>query len=89
MEREQIREMVIRHMRENVDGLEDVEIDTSKSMVDYGAASLDMVEIVSACLRELMIKIPRTRFTGLKNMDDLIALFYEETKQVGTGSLDS
>ena len=76
--KEQIKEMVIQHLKENVDGLDDQDIDTSKSMVDYGASSLDMVEIVSACLRELGIAIPRTRFTGLQNMDDLIELFLEE-----------
>ena len=78
VERQEIQDMVIRHLRENVDGLDDMEIEPSRSMVDYGASSLDMVEIVSACLRELGITIPRTRFTGLKTMDDLIDLFLEE-----------
>lgn len=83
MERVAIAEMVIRQLKENVDGLDDETIDTSKSMVDYGASSLDMVEIVSACLRELGITIPRTRFSGLLNMDDLIDLFLEEKGRHG------
>lgn len=81
MKKEEIRAIVIRHLKENVDGLEGKDIDTSMSMATYGAASLDMVEIVSACMRELAITIPRTRFNGLKNMDDLIDLFAEVKNQ--------
>jgi acyl carrier protein len=77
MERQQILDVVIKHLRRNVDGLDQVEIDSSKSMAEYSASSLDIVEVVSASMRELKIKIPRTRLSQLKNMNDLVDVFYE------------
>ena len=41
MEKAEIRDVVLKHVRENVDGLEGVDIDTQKSMADYSASSLD------------------------------------------------
>jgi acyl carrier protein len=75
LEKAEIRDVVLKHVRENVDGLEGVDIDTRKSMTDYSASSLDIVEVVSASMRELEINIPRTRLSDVKNLDDLVELF--------------
>jgi acyl carrier protein len=77
MERQQILDTVIKHLRRNVDGLDNVEIDPSKSMAEYSASSLDIVEVVSASMRELKIKIPRTRLAEVKNMNGLVDMFYQ------------
>jgi polyketide biosynthesis acyl carrier protein len=77
MERQQILDVVIKHLRRNVDGLDNVEIDPAKSMAEYSASSLDIVEVVSASMRELKIKIPRTRLADVKNMNGLVDLFYQ------------
>jgi polyketide biosynthesis acyl carrier protein len=77
MDSKQVLDVVIKHLRRNVDGLEDVEIDPSKSMAQYNASSLDIVEVVSASMRELDIKIPRTRLSQLKNINDLVNVFHE------------
>jgi acyl carrier protein len=69
MEREQILNVVIKNIKLNIDGLEDEEIDPEKSMADYGANSLDIVEIVSSSMRDLKIKAHRTE------MADLVELF--------------
>jgi len=74
MEREQILNIVIKHIKQNVGGLEDTDIDPSKSMVDFGASSLDIVEIVGMILRELEVRIPRTEFAGLKNINEFVDL---------------
>ena len=81
MEKEEIRQVVLKHVRENVDGLEGVEIDTHKSMADYSASSLDIVEVVSASMRELQISIPRTKLSDVKNIDELVELFHEVKQQ--------
>jgi len=73
--RQRILEVVIKHLKQNVDGLDDVEIDPSRSMADFGASSLDIVEVVSASIRELRIKVSRTEMAGLKNIDGLVDLF--------------
>jgi acyl carrier protein len=75
MNREQILNAVIKNMKLNIDGLEDQEIDPSKSLAEYGASSLDIVEIVSSSMRELKIKVPRTELANLKNISELVDLF--------------
>lgn len=77
MDRQQILDVILKHLRRNVDGLDQVEIDPSKSMADYSASSLDIVEVVSASMRELQIKIPRTRLAEIKNINGLVNLFHE------------
>lgn len=81
MENSEILRVVLKHLNRNVDGLEEVEIDPSKSMADYGASSLDIVEVVSASMRELGIKIPRTRLTQVKNINALVEVFAEAKSQ--------
>lgn len=75
MTREQVMDIVIDNIKMNIDGLEETEIDPSKPLVDYGASSLDIVEIVSASRRQLRIKVARTQLTNLKNIDELVDLF--------------
>lgn len=82
MNREQILNVVVKHIKLNVDGLENIEIDPHKTIVEYGASSLDSVEIVSACMRELKIKIPRTEVSSFKTIDDLVELFTKFKNEV-------
>ena len=44
-------------------------------MLDYGISSLDIVEIVSGSMRELQLRVPRTRLANLKNIDELVDVF--------------
>lgn len=74
--RNEIRETVLKHMRLNVTGLECDVIDSTKSMLDYGANSLDLMEIVSATLRDLSIKVPRTELATLNTIEDLVELLF-------------
>ncbi|WP_437786901.1 phosphopantetheine-binding protein [Sorangium sp. So ce1097] len=75
MNRQEVLSVVLKHLRLNVNGLEDREIDPSKSMAEFGASSLDIVEVVSASMRELQIRVPRTELVPLRNMDELVDLF--------------
>ena len=77
MKREDVWEVIKKHLNNTLDELEDEEIDTSKSMVDLGANSLDIVEIVSSSIRELKIKVPRAELNDLKTMDELINLLHK------------
>jgi polyketide biosynthesis acyl carrier protein len=74
MTREDVMQVVVKHIVANVDGLEPGEIDPSKSMLDLGASSLDIVEIVSASMRELRVAVQRTELIKLKNIDQLVDL---------------
>ena len=46
-------------------------------MKEYGANSLDIVEVVSGAMRELKVKVPRTELNKLTNIDQLVDLLYE------------
>jgi acyl carrier protein len=76
MDRQEILNIVIKHLSANVDGMDPTRVDPAKSMADYDASSLDIIEIVSATMRELKISIPRTEFSGIQNINQLTDLFY-------------
>ena len=80
MTRERIVTVIKKHIIENIDDVDENDIDTSKTMKDYGANSLDMIEVVSGSMRELEIKIPRATLVDIKNIDELIDLFYEHAQ---------
>lgn len=75
MEREQVLNVVTKHIKLNTDGLEDATIDPARSMKEFGLSSLDTVEIVSASMRELKIRVPRTELANLSNINELVDLF--------------
>lgn len=75
MDREHVLAVVTKHIRLNADGLDGVPIDPSKSIRDLGLSSLDTVEIVSASMRELKIRVPRTQLVNLANINELVDLF--------------
>ena len=76
MTREQIWDVIKKHLADAVDDLDVASIDTAKSMKDYGANSLDLVEVVSRSMRELKVKVPRAELNKLTNIDGLIDLFH-------------
>ncbi len=79
--REEIRSVVLKNLVESVESLAGKEIDTSRSMKDLGANSLDIVEIVSCSMRELREKVPRSELAKLTNVDELVDLLFEVASQ--------
>lgn len=77
---EQIFEVVKKHLASAVDDLKPESIEAKKSMMDDGANSLDMVEIVSRSMRELKIKVPRSELANLKDIDGLVALLLKSSQ---------
>jgi acyl carrier protein len=76
MTREEVLAVVARHLASSVDGLDPSKIDPQRSMKDYGANSLDIVEVVSGAMRELKVKVPRTELNKLTNLDGLVNLLH-------------
>ena len=83
MTREDVLEVVLENLRDTVEELEDVEIDSSQSMKDLGANSLDIVEVVSCSMRQLKVKVPRSELQGLKNIDELVDLLHQTVQTKG------
>jgi acyl carrier protein len=77
MTREEVLAVVAKHLAASVDGLDTSTIDPMRSMKDYGANSLDIVEVVSGAMRELRVKVPRTELNKLTNVDGLVGLLYD------------
>ncbi|MFO7565310.1 MAG: phosphopantetheine-binding protein [Enhygromyxa sp.] len=77
MTREDVLEVVTRHLVDTIEELEGVEIDPAKSMKDLGANSLDIVEVVSASMRELKVKVPRSELNKLENINQLADLLHK------------
>ena len=81
MERKEVAFVVRKHLADVVGDLKPSDIDTSRSMKDLGATSLDMVEVVSLTMRELKVKVPRSELSKLTNMDGLVDLLYASIRQ--------
>lgn len=79
MEREEILKVIEKHLIKSVAGVP-ANIDPDKKFTDYGANSLDIVEIVSGTMRELKIKIPRTELSEIQNISGLIDKFQAFSK---------
>ena len=77
MDKNHIRGVVLKHLSESVEGIDPATTDTSLSMKDLGANSLDIVEVVSSSMRELKIKVPRSELAQLHNVDELVDLLHE------------
>jgi acyl carrier protein len=76
MTREQILSVIVKHLANAVDDVDPKNIDPSKSMKDFGANSLDVVEVVSASMRELKVKIPRAELNKLTDVNGLVDLLF-------------
>ena len=77
MNKQDVQNLVLKNMKMNIDNLEGLEIDTQKSMAAYGASSIDMIEVVAASMRNLKIRVPRTKLITLKNIDELVDTLHE------------
>lgn len=79
--RKHILEVIGKHLEMSVDNVNATDIDPEAKFTDYGANSLDIVEIVSGSMRELKIKIPRTELSDIPNISGLVDKFVEHSSQ--------
>ena len=75
--RARIVEVIRRNIIKNIEDINEEDIDLSISMKDYGANSLDIIEVVSCSMRELNLKIPRSELTEIKSIDELADKFLQ------------
>ncbi len=81
MDRAQILNVVKKHILENVEDLKESDLDPKRSLKDFGANSLDIIEVVSCSMRELNIKIPRSELAEIKSIDELVDKFMANQNQ--------
>ena len=86
MTRDEIRSVVLKYLARAVPGLDPATVDSARSMKDLGANSLDIVEVVSASMRELKLKVPRAELNKLTNIDGLVSLLHDTKSGAGVGA---
>ena len=74
--REEVLAVVKKYLADVIEDVDLTNLDTTRSMKDYGVNSLDMVEVVSRSMRELKVKVPRAELNKLQNIDGLIDLLH-------------
>ena len=75
MTKEAIVAIIIKYVVENIGDIQPENIDINKSMADYGANSLDVIEVVSCTMRELKIRVPRDELANIQNISQLADKF--------------
>jgi len=76
MIRKDVLAVVTKHIVDVTEGVTPDRIDRAMSMKDLGINSLDIVEVVSASMRELKVKVPRSELSKLTNIDGLVDLLF-------------
>jgi acyl carrier protein len=77
MSREEIFEAIKSNMRMIIPGVDGHEVLETNTMRDFGADSLEMVEVVSRSMKQLKIKVPRAKLLPVKNLKELVDVFEE------------
>jgi len=77
MTRDEVIKVIITNILDNLEDIKESEIDIKKSMKDYGANSLDVIEVVSNSMRQLKIKIPRTELADVSTIEQLADKFMQ------------
>ncbi len=75
--KEDVIEIIKANLKENLHDVDIEEITPESSMRDYGANSLDIIEVVSATMRQLEIRVPRSELSQVENIDQLADKFME------------
>lgn len=73
----EVIEIIQRNLEENLHDIDGDEVRPDSSMRDYGANSLDIIEVVSATMRELEIRVPRSELSQVETIDELADKFME------------
>jgi polyketide biosynthesis acyl carrier protein len=78
MTHHQILELIARHTREIVPGLDAHSFVASDRLTDLGANSMDRAEIAMLVQESLSLSVPRIELFGPKNIGELADLFFSK-----------
>ena len=86
MTRDEMMSIIKSNITLIIEGTENREIVEPDSMADYGADSLEIVEVVSRAMKQMKIKVPRTELSSAKNLAELLDLFEKAQAAQAAGS---
>lgn len=75
MTKTELLDLIARHAREIVPGLDDHQFVASDRLADLGANSVDRAEIAMLVQESLGLTVPRVELFGPKNIGELADLF--------------
>ena len=84
MSRDEIFAVVKANIEVVIEGARGKEISEAMSMRDYGADSLEMVEVVSRSMKQLKIRVPRTDLADAENLGDLLDILEQHAAKAAT-----
>ncbi|MDQ4039344.1 MAG: acyl carrier protein [Actinomycetota bacterium] len=76
MSKEQVFDIIVENTREVVPELDDHAFDTTDSLRELGANSIDRAEIIMMTLEALSLNIPLVRLANVKNIGELADLIH-------------
>lgn len=79
--RDEIFSIILRHVRQVLPDLEDVEIGMHDSLRELGANSIDRADIIMDVMQTLSLLIPRVELLGPRNLGELVELIHEKLQQ--------
>lgn len=82
MNKMKLIELIARHTREVLPGLETHQFISSDRLVDLGANSVDRAEIAMLVQESLALSVPRVELFGPKNIGELADLFLQKLDAV-------
>ena len=81
MTRDDILNTVKHHIKEILEDVDVDALDCDRSMKDYNANSLDVIEIISGAMRELKLKVPREELEEVRTVNQLVDVFFRHAPQ--------
>ncbi len=79
MSKEQILEVIVRHVREAIPRLADHPFQPSDSLKALGANSVDRADIIMMTLESLSLNIPLIEMAKAENIGDLASVIHART----------
>lgn len=77
MTREEVVTTIRNNIVEQLDDVEHEDLEFADSFREFGANSLDMLEVVNASMREMQIKVPRSELAEIETIDELADKFMQ------------
>ena len=76
MEKEEIFEVVVKHIRTVIPSLEDHAIQPEDKLKELGADSLDRTEILDMAMGSISLDVPRVEVYGAKDIGELVDVLH-------------
>jgi len=77
MDKQEIVALLTEELADQLDEVGEEDLEPDLSMRDFGANSLDVIEVVTSVMRQLDIKIPRSQLADIETINGLADKFVE------------